>query len=152
MMGDLFWDIATSWFVLGGLVLIVAVAFVVAHVPAFAVRIYPPIAAYSKAAALVQVIAASLLFFLIGFRVSDERAEIGQLRNDLAFTERQIENAKATARDAERLKAEAEAKADEAKGQLDDFRAHIKTDPPVDCSWTDDEFGRLRNLGRAKRR
>ncbi|MGX1353358.1 hypothetical protein AB7M49_006979 [Bradyrhizobium elkanii] len=151
-MSDLFWDIATSGWVLAAIVAVLVAAFIVSHVPSIVVRFWPTVAAYSKAASLVQVIAAALLFFLIGFRVSDERAETRQLKNDLAFTETQIENAKATAKDAERLKAEAEAKADEAKGQLDDFRAHLKTDPPADCGWTDDEFGRLRNLGRSKRR
>lgn len=53
--------------------------------PGIIERLWPQAYAYAKAAALVQVFAAALLFFLIGFRVSDERAETRQLKNDMAF-------------------------------------------------------------------
>ncbi|MGY4333180.1 hypothetical protein ACVWWG_007597 [Bradyrhizobium sp. LB7.2] len=151
MVSDLFWDAATSWVVLGVLVLIGVVAFVVAHVPAFAARIYPPVAAYSKAAALVQVLAWALLCFLIGFRIADERMATRQLKNDLAFKELQIDQAEETAKDAERLKAEADAKAKEAMGQLDDYRKRFGANPDAVCAFTPDDLERLRNLRRSKR-
>lgn len=151
MLSDLFWDAATSSVVLGVLVLIGVVAFVVAHVPAFAARIYPPVAAYSKAAALVQVLAWALLCFLIGFRIADERMATRQLKNDLAFKELQIDQAEETAKDAERLKAEADAKAKEAMGQLDDYRKRFGANPDAVCAFTPDDLERLRNLRRSKR-
>lgn len=151
MLSDLFWDAATSSVVLGVLVLIGVVAFVVAHVPAFAARIYPPVAAYSKAAALVQVLAWALLCFLIGFRIADERMATRQLKNDLAFKELQIDQAEETAKDAERLKAEADAKAKEAMGQLDDYRKRFGANPNAVCAFTPDDLERLRNLRRSKR-
>ncbi|MES2671638.1 MAG: hypothetical protein V4673_14640 [Pseudomonadota bacterium] len=152
MMGDLFWDFATSFVVLSIIALIAAAAFIVAHVPKFVERFIPALMPYTKAAALVQVLAALLLFFLIGFRVSDERAEAKQLRNDLAFKELQLKNAQDTANDAERLKKQAEAKASEAKGKLDEFRTKFGDNPEAVCAWTDDELGRLQHLRRAKPR
>lgn len=151
MLSDLFWDAVTSSVVLGVLVLIGVVAFVVAHVPAFAARIYPPVAAYSKAAALIQVLAWALLCFLIGFRIADERMATRQLKNDLAFKELQIDQAEETANDAERLKAEADAKAKEAMGQLDDYRKRFGANPDAVCAFTPDDLERLRNLRRSKR-
>jgi hypothetical protein len=79
---------------------------------------------------LVQVLAAALLFFLLGFRIADEREETRRLKNDLVFKEMQIEDAEATAKDAEKLKQEADAKAAEAKGMLDDFRRNTATIRP----------------------
>lgn len=152
MIADFFWNIATSFAVLGALAAICVAAFIVAHVPALAARIYPPIALYSKAAALVQVIAWALLMFLIGFRLADERAETQQLKNDLAFQELQISNAKETAADAERLRTEAEAKAKEATEQLDEYRKRFGANPDAVCAFSVDDLERLRNLGRSKRR
>lgn len=152
MMGDWFWDIATSTAVLCLLALIFAVAFVVAHVPTLVERFVPAIMPYTKAAALVQLAAAALLTFLIGFRVADERADNKQLKNDLAYQQLQLETAEATAKDAERLKEEAKAEADEAKGKLNDFRSKYGDQPDAGCAFTPDDIDGLRNLGRAKRR
>lgn len=151
MMGDLFWDIATSYTVLCIIALVLAVAFIVAHVPVLVERFLPAIAPYVAAAALVQVLTAAGLFFLIGFRIADERADNKQLKNDLAYHQLQLESAEATAKDAERLKAEAEARANEAKGKLDEYRKKFEG-PEAVCAFTADEFDRLLDLQRAKRR
>lgn len=152
MIADIFWNIATSYAVLGAIALIWAAAFIVAHVPALAVRIWPPLEAYWRAAAIVQFIAFALLMFLIGFRIADERAENLQLKNDLAFQELQISNAKETAADAERLRTEAEARAKEATEQLDEYRKRFGANPDAVCAFSVDDLERLRNLGRSKRR
>lgn len=148
MMTDLFWNAATSTPALGLIGLVLVAAFVIAHVP-FVEKVWPEAYAYSKAAALVQLIAAAALFFLLGFRIADEREETRRLKNDLAFKEMQIEDAEATAKDAEKLKQEADAKAAEAKGMLDDFRAKYGDDPAAACAFTPDDLERLRNLRRA---
>lgn len=152
MIADIFWDFATSNAVLGVVAMILVAAFVMSHMPTIVERFWPQAYVYAKAAALVQVIAAASLFFLIGFRVADERAETKQLKNDLAFTELQIENAKATAQDAERLKADAEVRAQEAEGKLNEFRERFGDSPQAVCAFTPDDLERLRNLGRSKRR
>jgi hypothetical protein len=150
MMADLFWNVATSTTVLVLLAAIAVAAFLVAHVPALVERLVPQLLPYVVAAGLVQLIAASLLMFLIGFRISDERALTKQLKNDLAFSELQVEQQKATADDAERLKAEAEANANEAKGKLDDYRKKYGDRPETVCAFTADDLERLRALRRAK--
>jgi len=152
MIADFFWDIATSNVVLIAILLIAVGAFVVAHTPRIVERFWPQAFAFSKAAALVQVAAWALLMFLVGFRVADERAETKQLKNDLAFTELQIENAKATAQDAERLKADAQEKAKEAEDKLNDYRTRFGDSPEAVCAFTPDDLKRLRNLGLPKRR
>lgn len=149
MMTDIFWNAATSTPTLGLIGLVLAAAFVIAHVP-LVERFWPQAYAYTRAAALVQVLAAALLFFLLGFRIADEREETRRLKNDLVFKEMQIEDAEATAKDAEKLKQEADAKAAEAKGMLDDFRAKYGDDPAAACGFTPDDLERLRNLRRAE--
>lgn len=145
-MMDMFWDIATSGFVLGVIALILVLAFAVSHLPKFVERIWPEAYAYAKAAALVQAIAAGLLFFLIGFRVADERAEREAMKNELAWKNSQIETAEATAEHAQRLKAEAEHKAAEAKGKLDEFRGKYGENPAAICAFTPDDLEWLRAL------
>jgi hypothetical protein len=56
MMGDLFWDLATSYAVLVIIALVLVAAFVVAHVPVLVERFFPAIAPYVAVAALVQVL------------------------------------------------------------------------------------------------
>jgi|GEM_PF-5603649 len=117
---DLFWDVATSAPVLvliGGVAL---AAFAVAHVPLIA-RLVPPVDAYQRLAGVVAIVAAGALAFLIGFSVSDQRADLARVRDELVFKEFQLESAAATAADAERLRNDAEAKARDAKGKLDEY-------------------------------
>ncbi|WP_028136162.1 hypothetical protein [Bradyrhizobium japonicum] len=145
-MTDLFWDIATSGPALGVIAWIAVSAFVVSRPLKFIERIWPQAYAYAKAAALVQAIAAGLLFFLIGFRVADERAEREAMKNELAWKNSQIETAEATAEHAQRLKAEAEQKAAEAKGKLDEFRGKYGENPAAICAFTPDDLEWLRAL------
>lgn len=152
MIGDWFWDLATSYIVLCVLAVIAVAAFVLAHMPAIIERFWPQAYAYAKAAALLQLAVAALLMFLIGFRVADERADNKQLKNDLAYHQLQLETAEATAQDAERLKAEAEQRANEAKGKLDEYRTLYGDDPGAGCGFTADDIERLRELQRTKRR
>ena len=151
MIADLFWDTITSSVVLGTVAGVALAAYIVAHVPLIG-RLFPALQPYMLLAAIVQFVAAASLFFLIGFRVADERAETKQLKNDLAFKELQIEKAKETARDAERLKAEADARAQEAKGKLDEFRSKYGDKPEALCAFTPDDLKWLRDLGSTKRR
>lgn len=145
-MIDTFWDIATSGPALGLIAVILLASFAVAHLPTFVERIWPEAYAYAKAASLVQAIAAGLLFFLIGFRVSDERAEREAMKNELAWKDSQIETAEATAEHAKKLKADAEEKAAEAKGKLNDFRSKYGDNPEAICAFTPDDLERLRAL------
>lgn len=125
-LGDLsasiFWDIATSAPVLVAIAAIGVAAFVIAHMPAIAERIFPFLIPYFRAALLVQVVAFAALAFLLGFRVADDRAETERIKNELAWSEFQLEEQKAAADVAEQLRQKAEAEAADAKGKLDEYR------------------------------
>lgn len=118
--GDLFWDFATSPPVLIGLALLAVAAFLVAHVPAVATLI-PWVAAWQRLAILAQFGAAIALIFLLGFRVADDRAEMERVKNDLAFSEFQLDQQRQVADEADRLKSVAEARAQQAESTLNEY-------------------------------
>jgi hypothetical protein len=126
IIGDLsasiFWDIATSAPVLMAIAMVGVVAFVAAHLPTIAERLFPFLIPYFRAALLVQVLAFFALAFLLGFRVADDRAETEKLKNELAWSEFQLEEQKAAADSAHELKQKAEAEAADAKGKFDEYR------------------------------
>ena len=146
MITELFWDAATSTISLGIFAAIAALAFLVAHVPAIIERVFPSLEPFTRAAALIHIVAAAALMLFIGYRIADERAETRRLKNDLAWHEQQLEQEKATAEDAERLKQEADARAAQAKGELDEFRNKYGDDPAKACAFTPDDLERLRRL------
>ncbi|MBR1206627.1 MULTISPECIES: hypothetical protein [unclassified Bradyrhizobium] len=92
MLGDLFWNVATSYFALGLDGLVFVVAFVIGHFPLL--RYSAQLAPYVNVARLVSVLVAALLFFMIGFRVSDEREEAKSLRATLAARDLDLENSR----------------------------------------------------------
>lgn len=117
---DLFWTVATSapvLVVIGGVALLAAI---VAHVPLVGLLL-PSVAAYQRLASVVATAAAGVLMLLIGYSVADQRADLARMRDEIIFKKFQLESAAATAADAERLRNDAEAKAREAKGKLDEY-------------------------------
>ena len=68
MMGDIFWNVATSALALGVDGLILAAALVVGFLP-FA-RFLPVVGPYVPAAKLVAVLVAALICFKLGFRIA----------------------------------------------------------------------------------
>lgn len=147
MLADFIWDVATSNLVLAIVALALLAAFAVAHLP-FGKWI-PAIAPYVVAATLAAHVLFGLLAFLVGFRISDDREEAKRLRDELAWSDNQLKQQKATAAEAAKLKEEAEARARQAKGELDDYRSKFEG-PSAVCAWTDDELSRLRALRRAR--
>src|SRR5258708_4598409 len=110
MMTDWFWDLATSTPALGfnGLVLLAALA--VGFFPL--VKYLPVVGPYVPAARLVALLTAALLCFLVGFRVSDERAEMENLRATVATQKADLDNARKSAADASQRASDIEATAD----------------------------------------
>jgi hypothetical protein len=149
MIADLFWNAATSHISLTVLAVLFVAALIVGHVPVID-RLLPSLAPYVVLARVIAYVALAAGALCLGFRIADERAETRRLKNDLAFKQMQIEDAEATAEDAKKLKEEADAKAAEAKGMLDDFRSKYGDDPTAACAFTPDDLERLRNLRRAE--
>jgi hypothetical protein len=99
MMGDFFWNVATSFPALGLNGLLLLAAGVVGWLPLL--KYLPGIGAYAPAARLIAVLVALVMCFLIGFHVADEREEAKNLRATLAAREADLENSrKARADDA----------------------------------------------------
>jgi hypothetical protein len=118
---DVFWNTATSYPMLVAIGIVALFAFGIAHLP-LVEKFFPSIAPYIRAAALVSVVSTAALLFLIGFRVADQREEAARLRRDLAFSELQLDGMKKTADEASELKRVADAKAKQAKDELDGLR------------------------------
>lgn len=142
MMGDLFWDLATSMPVFGALAALALAAFVVAHVPF--VRALPAVAPYAVAAGLVQVVAVALLCFLVGFRVSDERAEAKSLRTQLAAKQVDIEAANDAAGKADAAHAELARQTEQDQQRIEDYEERLKRRAPgkgdCGCVLVPDDF------------
>jgi reverse gyrase len=149
MIATLFWQIATSNLLLTIIALVALAAFVVAHIPLIG-RLVPAIEPYIMAAGLVSVVSAAVLCFLIGYRVSDERQAMLHLQAEIQWKDNELEQQKATAEDAERLKKKAEDDAREAKGKLNEFRDKYGDKPEAVCAFTPDDLERLRALRRSR--
>lgn len=152
----LFWTTVTSPPVLIVLAVVVAGAFLVAHVPRVA-RLIPAVDGYARAAGIIEIVAAAMLIFGIGFRVADAQNESDRLRREadglrqtIESKNAEINNLKATAADASRLRNEAEGRARDAKGQLDAMRAKLSVRPKAGCGFTDGELGWVRSLQRRR--
>jgi len=150
-MSGLFWNVATSDIALGILGAIAAVSFLVAHVP-FVGRLIPAVEPYVVAARLVSIVTAASLFFLIGFRVSDERATLAQLKGELAWKDNELEQQKATAEDAERIAKQKALEAGELKAKVDDYEAVLAKQPVGNCALDDTDVNGLRAFSRRPRK
>jgi hypothetical protein len=141
MMMDWVWDIATSNFVLGIIAAILVAAFLVAHAPSLVLKLWPTAYLYSKAAALVQVLAAALLCFLIGFRASDERAEAKSLRTQIAAQQTDLRAANDAANRADAARAELAKKAKADEERIEDYEERLRRRTPnTACILVPDDF------------
>ncbi|UFZ05491.1 hypothetical protein LQG66_04005 [Bradyrhizobium ontarionense] len=125
---DIFWQAITSTPVLVIIAAVAVVSFAVAHFP-FVDRLYPPLAAFEKAASIVAILAFAALLYLVGYKASDTRAELKRVKNDLVWTQFQLGAQERAAEDAETLKREADASASDARGKLSEYQAKFGDDP-----------------------
>lgn len=151
MLSHLFWNVATSNVALGILGAVVAASFLIAHVPLVG-RLIPAVESYVVAARLVSIATAAALCFLIGFRVSDERATLAKLKGELAWKENELDQQRASAEDAERIAKEKAAEADELKTKVDDYEATLAKQPVGSCALDDADLDGLRAFSRRTRK
>lgn len=149
MITDWLWNLATSSLVLGALAVLTLVAFVVAHVPALVTRLVPGSAPYTVLAHLVQLIAFALLMFLLGFRVADEREHTRRLQSELAWQHNELEQQKASAEDAARLRDQKTAEAEALQTRVENYEAQLAMQPIGTCALDDADITGLRALGGA---
>lgn len=145
MMADLFWTLATSYFVLGAIALLALAALVIGHVP-FG-QYVPVIGPYVVLARFAAYPLLMLLAFLIGFRLSDERAETQRLKRELAFSQLQLKVQIEAAADAERLRRAAEGEAAAANEKVTTYENELaKAAHGPACTLDDFDIRGLRNI------
>lgn len=148
MMGDFFWDIATSSPVLGAVAAILGAALVVGYFPLL--KWFPVVGQYVPAARLAVILSAALLCFLVGFRVSDEREEAKSLRLQLAAKQVDIDAANDAAAEADEARQKLAEQASTDQKRIAYYATQLKRRPNGACALTPDDFGGgLRNRKRS---
>ncbi len=146
MITDLFWSFATSDIVLGLICVVTLAAGIISILP---LRLVPAtIAPYVLLAKIGFIVALFLLGLIIGHRLADERAETARLKIDLSFKEFQLENQKAAAEDAARLRQKAEAHAADLSKKVFDYEAQLPNKPSDACDLDDRDVNSLRGIAR----
>lgn len=143
MMGDFFWDVATSFPALGIDGLLLLAAAVVGWFPLL--KYLPGIGAYVPAARLVAALVALLMFFLIGFRVADEREAAKLLRAQIAVQRADLENSRKSALDEAKRAGDIEAMADDQRKRDHDYIISLEAKPG--CVLTDRDLVWVPNYG-----
>lgn len=142
-LADLFWSIATTNLTLAVIGALLLAALVVGYFPLL--RWFPIIGQYVATARLVAALSACLLFFLIGFRISDDRAEAKSLRLKLAATQIDLGAANDAARKADEARAELAQQAEQDQQRISDYAEQLKKRPNGACTLGPDDFDGLRN-------
>lgn len=135
---DILWDIATSWPVLGAIVAVFAASLVVGYFPLL--KWFPVVGQYVPVARLVVLLSAALLCFLVGFRVSDDRAEAKSLRLQLEAKQVDIDAANDAARKADAARADLAERAQISEKKVEDYAEQLKRRPNSSCTLTPDDF------------
>lgn len=148
MMADMFWNIATSSVVLGFIGLILTAALVVGYFPLL--KWFPVIGQYVPAARLVVVIAAAMLCFLVGFRLSDEREEAKSLKMQLAAKEIDLTAAQNATDQADAARAELAKQARDDQERIADYAEQLKKRPNGACTLGPDDFDGVRDRKRPR--
>jgi hypothetical protein len=151
LLADIFWGTVTSYPAISIFGVVAVITFAVAHAPLIE-RLFPSVIVYTKAAGAVCLVSSSALMFAFGFRVADGRDEIERLKNDLAFSEFELDQQRQVADAADELKRAADVKADEARGQLDAWRKKFGDDPDSACAFTREYLDWMRNRNTDRQR
>ncbi len=142
-MGDFFWNIATSYAALSAIGLVLAAALVVGYFPLL--KWFPVIGTYVPVARLVVLLSAGLLFFLVGFKVSDGRAEAKSLRAQLAAKQVDLDATQQAANAADKAREELAEQAKQDQERIADYAEKLKKRPNGACTLVPDDFGGVRN-------
>ena len=146
-MADLFWSVATSYLALSIIGTVLLAALVVGHVPL--ARYLPVIGPYVALAQFVAYPTLALLALLIGVRIADERAELKQVKLDLAFSQLQLNAQKQSAETADKLRQQAEQAAEQANQKVTDYEERLAKQPAgCGCNFDDGDVRSLHDIAR----
>jgi hypothetical protein len=144
MIADWFWWLATSHIALSIVATLLVAALVVGFVPFL--KYAPVIGPYVPVAKLAAFLSFGLLCALLDRRSADTRAELSQLRLDLAFSQSQLANQKAAAADKARLAAASGAAAVDAQMKANDYEQRLASRPLGGCALDDDDVRGLQDI------
>ncbi|AVT76651.1 hypothetical protein RPPS3_25880 [Rhodopseudomonas palustris] len=146
MLIDLFWLAATSDVVIMSLAVVAAIAILITNFPL--VRWFPALETYVSTATAIGYIALLMFGAVLGARIADERAETKKLRDNLAWSNKQLEQQAASAAEAARLRQQAEAKANDAQRKVEDYESELAKRKGCVDPLTRDDLKRMRDLER----
>ncbi len=149
-MSRLFWELATSDVALAIVAALLVACFVLSRLKV--VAFIPQLAPYTVLAGFLVYLLLADLALCIGFRIADERAQLNQLRIELAWRDNELEQQKATAEDADRIAREKAAEAEELKGKVSDYEDRLAALPPGNCALDDADLDGLRAFSRRARK
>jgi hypothetical protein len=144
MTGDFLWDIAISQPVLVALALLAVAAFLVGHIPV--IGSIPAVAPYVVLARVAAIVFVAALLFLLGFRV-----DLREAKFEIAWKDKQIEDAEASAKDAQQFADQNKERADALQTEVDSYVARLNAAPAGACALDDADLAGLRAIGRAQK-
>jgi hypothetical protein len=136
-MADIFWTIATSYTALCFDAVVLLAALVVGYFPLL--RYFPVIGPYVPEARFMAIVMIALMAFLIGFRISDEREAMKNLKSEVEAKTIDL-NATVDAENeanAARIELAQQAVADQKR--IEGYEAALKSRPNGACALTDDD-------------
>jgi len=146
-MIDLFWSVATSYLALSIIGIVLLAALIVGYFPL--AKYLPVIGPYIETAKLIAFLLFGLLAFLIGVRITDERAALKQVKQDLAFSQLQLNAQKQSAETADKLRQQAEQQAEQANQKVTDYEAQLAKQPAgCGCNFDDGDVRSLHDIAR----
>lgn len=146
MIGDLFWDIATSDLAMAIVASLGAAGFAVSLLSGVA-RFVEPLKPYVLLARLVRAGSVASLIFLAGFRVADERADLRDAKATIAKQEKELRVADEIGKVAAREANDNRMRADALQAEVDDYVLELHRIPePAVCIATPADHERLRRI------
>ena len=146
-MIDLFWSVMTSYLALSIIGIVLLAALVVGYFPL--AKYLPVIGPYVEAAKLIAFLLFGLIAFLIGVRITDERATLKQVKQDLAFSQLQLDAQKQSAETADKLRQQAEQQAEQANQKVTEYEAQLAKQPAgCGCNFDDGDVRSLHDIAR----
>ena len=137
-MTDILIGIVTSGPVLLALVTGLLGTLIVGYFPLL--KWFPVVGQYVAAARLASMILLVLLAFLIGFRISDDRADAKNLKLQLAAKSIDLTAANDAANKADAARAELAQQAESARERIADYEESLKARADGGCALTDDDI------------
>jgi hypothetical protein len=149
-MADIFWTIATSYPALCVDAVVLLAALVVGYFPLL--KYFPVIGPYVPEARFMALVMIVLMAFLVGFRISDEREAMKNLKSEVEAKTVDLNATIDAENDANAARIELAQQAVADQKRITDYEAALKLRPNGVCALTDDDRKWMRKPPAAGRR